>query len=72
MGMAQSCGVVRSSVRMMGEGVCCMLRSAACSSCLLHRKIIQFVCEYDASDCVKRARVQIDNESCSMYQHRPE
>jgi hypothetical protein len=30
--------------------------------CLLHRKIIQFVCEHDAPDCVERARAQIANE----------
>lgn len=30
--------------------------------CLLHREIIQFVCEHDASDRVKRARGQIANE----------
>ena len=29
---------------------------------LLHREIIQFVCEHDASDRVKRARAQIANE----------
>ena len=30
--------------------------------CLLHREIIQFVCQDDASDRVKRARAQIVKE----------
>lgn len=30
--------------------------------CLLHREIVQFVCEHDAPDRVKRARSQIADE----------
>jgi hypothetical protein len=30
--------------------------------CLLHREIIQFMCEHDTPDRVKRARAQIANE----------